>query len=74
MADTNDSPPPRPVWLEVYVPNALRSLWTRLEALLNDYDVFAIGNANTDIDSITNAPPTSRRIFFFSATERDRAS
>lgn len=73
MADANDSRPQRPV-LEVYVPAAPRSLWTRLEALLDDYNVFAIDDADSDIDGITNAPPTSRRVFFFSATERDRAS
>ena len=60
--------------LEVYVPTTPPSLWPRLEALLDDYNVFAIEDTATDIDGITNAPPNSRRVFFFSATERDRAS
>ena len=60
---------PRRPALEVHLPAAPRSLWPRLDALLDDYAPFAIEDIETDA-----SPPRTRRVYFFSPTARDNAS
>jgi len=60
----------RPV-LDVRLPGHPRSLWDRLDAVLDDYNPFAV--EDVDIDITSNPTVHCRRIFFFSQNDRDQA-
>ena len=60
----------RPV-LDVRLPGHPQSLWSRLDALSDDYKPFAVEDVDIDI---TSSPTVHcRRIFFFSKNDRDQA-
>ena len=60
----------RPV-LDVRLPGHPQSLWNRLDALIDDYEPFAVEDVDIDI---TSSPTVHcRRIFFFSKKDRDQA-
>ena len=67
---------PRPA-LDIHLPAAPESLLPRLDALLDDYDPFAIhdaGNGDAGAPAANGRPaPLERRVYFFSTGSRDAA-
>ena len=81
MADPATACASRPA-LDIHLPAAPESLLPRLDALLDDYEPFAIsdgGNGNvgetpkTGADARRASPRIERRVYFFSADARDAA-
>ena len=68
---------PRPA-LDVHLPATPASLLPRLDALLDDYDPFAVhdgagGGGDADSDVLDPCSPVERRVYFFSPDARDAA-
>ena len=67
---------PRPA-LDIHLPAVPGSLLPRLDALLDDYDPFAVqdagGGEEADPAGVNRFSPVERRVYFFSSENRDAA-